>query len=108
MEIFHQLMYLHFIFVLNKRLIWVANTVFSSFWRSGSSSRREEAIREASFRIKASFHKLATFKLQLKPLCCVPSISPGPRNFKSASAISKPSFVDTMVSILLRESFDIL
>ena len=64
MEIFHQLMYLHFIFVLNKRLIWVANTVFSSFWRSGSSSRREEAIREASFRIKASFPKLATFKLQ--------------------------------------------
>jgi hypothetical protein len=32
------------------------------------------------------------------PLCCVPSKSPGPRSFKSASAISKPSLVRTIIS----------
>ena len=37
-------------------------------------------------------------------LCCVPSKSPGPRNFKSASAISKPSFVRTIISSRLRVS----
>jgi hypothetical protein len=34
---------------------------------------------------------------RIAPLCCWPSSSPGPRNFKSASAILKPSFVSSRI-----------
>ena len=35
--------------------------------------------------------------ISASPLCCWPSSSPGPRNFKSASAILKPSFVSSRI-----------
>lgn len=44
------------------------------------------------------------FQIEAMPLCWVPSKSPGPRSFKSASAISKPSFVRTIISIRFRVS----
>ena len=47
---------------------------------------------------------IRNFQIEATPLCCVPSKSPGPRNFKSASAISKPSFVRTIISSRLRVS----
>lgn len=44
------------------------------------------------------------FQIKAMPLCWVPSKSPGPRSFKSASAISKPSFVRTIISKRFRVS----
>ena len=38
------------------------------------------------------------------PLCCVPIRSPGPRSFRSVSAISNPLFVLTIVSMRAFES----
>ena len=54
------------------------------------------------------FTQISHLRLQVWPLCWVPSISPGPRNFRSASAISKPSLVAVMVSMRFRESLEIL
>ena len=52
-------------------------------------------------------YQSAIFKSKATPLCWVPSKSPGPRNFKSASAISKPkpTLLGRAVDGLMLEQF---
>ena len=56
-------------------------------------------------KMAVSFTTSAIFKFKT-PLCWVPIKLPGPRNFKSTSAILKPSEVSTMVFSLVFASLD--
>ena len=71
---------------------------------SGSSSIIFCASSRAICTICPSRAISAIFKSKAIPLCWVPSRSPGPRNFKSASAIRNPSLVSHIMSIRLRVS----
>ena len=75
----------------------------SSSWvglsQVGSSSMIRWAVSRASCTICPSRAMSAIFRSNAMPLCCVPSRSPGPRSFRSASAISKPSLVEHMISM---------
>ncbi len=63
------------------------------------------AFRRAASTSRTSFAKSAYFSAA-SPLCRVPSNSPAPRSFKSASAITKPSFVSVMVLMRSLATFD--
>ena len=69
---------------------------FSSFDKLESSCNKEIAVFLADTKILESFTTSAILKFNT-PLCWVPIKFPGPRNFKSTSAILNPSVVSTIV-----------
>ena len=94
----HQLMRLQSCWWLYKNCNCRASFKFSGFDSSGSSSMMRCASLRAAWIICPSLAMSAMCRLNAMPLCCVPSMSPGPRSLMSSSAIKNPSEVWVITS----------
>ena len=80
--------------------------VFAGCSRRGSLRSIAMASLRVSSIICVSVARFAMFSSKASPLCCVPCMSPAPRNLRSSSESSKPSFVAHMASRRARPSFE--
>ena len=78
----------------NISIVTITNRL--DFFKSGSLSIIWKAYRLANLAISPSLAISAIFSF-IYPCCLVPKKSPGPLNFKSSSAIKKPSDVDSII-----------